>query len=80
MFEGMTQQYLRASQIAYCIARSAAMDLAEGIGLLGPDPASDCVYDFEEWEGVEPCVNDDRRRPVVWGGRATLTICSPFDG
>ena len=51
-FEGLTDGYLRTSQIAYYIARNAAIDLAEGVGLLGPDPASECVYDFEEWKAL----------------------------
>ena len=65
VFEGLTENYLRALEIAYCTARNAAIDLAEGIRLLGREPTSHCLYDAEEWEGVEPCANDKRRRPIV---------------
>ena len=62
------------------MARSAAIDLAEGLGLLGPEPDSHCFYDKEEWEGVERCHGDDRRRPVIWMPTHLICIHPPDDG
>ena len=53
-FEGLTTDYLRVSEVAYCTARNAAIDLAEGIGLLELEVDSHCFYDREEWDGVAP--------------------------
>ena len=67
--------------IRYCAARSAAIDLADGIGLLGPEPDSHCLYDPEEWDGVEHVhERDDRRRPVTWCETFAIDIRPPIDG
>ena len=52
LISGFGDEYYRVVMIQYCIARSAAIDLADGIGLLGPEPGSHCVCDPEEWDGV----------------------------
>ena len=63
-------------------ARHAAIDLAEGRGLLGPDCVTRCDSgDTEEWEGaLQSHPMDDRRRPVIWDHRSLLTVAPPYDG
>ena len=67
--------------IRYCVARSAAIDLADGVGLLGPEPGSHCMYDPEEWDGVEHVHDrDGRRRPVIWCKAYAIDTRPPVDG
>ena len=66
--------------LSYCTARNAAIDLAEGIGQVVPEHDTGCQYDHEEWEGVEPCVNNDRRRPLIWMSSSVIKIMPPYDG
>ena len=51
LLSGFEANYFRVALLRSCVARSAAIDLAEGIGLLGPEPDSHCTYDHEEWDG-----------------------------
>ena len=79
-FEGCTPDYMRLSILSYCKARDAAIDLAEGIGQVVPDEDTDCQDDDGDWEGVEPCINDERRRPLYWRPSCVITIQPPKDG
>ena len=38
------------------------------------------VIDQGGWEGVEPCINSDRRRPLFWRPFDVLSIQPPDDG
>ena len=78
---GFEPNYFRAAILRYAVARSAAIDLAEGVGLLGPEPDSLCFYDHELWGGVEQVSEyEDRRRPVVWCSTYAVDIRLPLDG
>ena len=51
IFEGCSPGYMDLSVLSYCMARDAAIDLAEGIGLIIPDSDSDCQSDQGGWDG-----------------------------
>ena len=78
----LTPEYHEMVLLQHAQARSSALDLAEGGGLLGPDMITHCESeDHEEWDGVvcnHP--NDDRRRPVAWEERQMLFATPPYDG
>ena len=51
VFQGCSPGYMDHSNLSYCIARDAAIDLAEGMGILVPDRDSDSESDPGDWDG-----------------------------
>ena len=76
-----TYDYDQKITMSQIIARHSAIDLAEGIGLLGPEPYSGTDSgDDEPWSGSPIHPKEDRRRPVLWRDEALITFLQPEDG
>ena len=64
-------EYKRQCLKAHGAARMSAIHLADGCGLLS-DPD-----DYEQWDGVPVCENEERRPPMIWIGDSVLTFDRP---
>ena len=63
------------------LARHSALDLAEGVGLLGSEPYTGFdSNDNELWSGSRIHPKEDRRRPVLWDDDVLITFDQPQDG
>jgi hypothetical protein len=81
-FGGVDADYQWRSWVNHATARRSAVDLAEGIGLLLPDPeTNEPSGDQRPWPGT-PCVSsrDDRREVIVWADDQAIEIQDHPDG
>ena len=81
-FNGVDADYEWQSWVNYATARRSAVDLAEGIGLLGPDPDTmEPSGDRQPWSGT-PCVcpQDDRREVTARADGQAIESQDHLDG
>jgi hypothetical protein len=76
-----SHEYSRTVLMSRIKAKLSAIDLADGIGLLGPEPYTGFDSNDEEpWSGSPVHPKEDRRRPVLWEDDVLITFDQPHDG
>ena len=74
----VTDEHRRAWTRSAANARRRALDLANGLGIIG-DPEDEVRLD-QHWSLPKAGANDDRRQPLVWEEDYCLIYVEPQDG